>query len=359
MRLSPQFPARRTGFTLIELLVVIAIIGVLIALLLPAIQKVRAAAARASCKNNLKQIGIAAHNYEGVYKNFPPGYLGTGPNLTANGPIPPFQWVGCLFYLLPYIEQGNLDVSANAFAKSLGAPQYFLPTKAYPPFFAEDAPHLSYTQIKSFVCPSDQPYNSTVGTIVLIHTATTAGGGNLNVYCPPITVNGVATGNFYITAYAAPNGTPIAPGGILPELLGRTNYVGVAGVGGLACPTFQGCFRNRTMVSLTDITSADGTAHTFLFGESLGDSDAAITRQYSLSWAGAGAMPAYWGTATGPSCQWYNFSSKHSGVVQFCFADGSVHGFKKGVDVNSPYLGSFYGLAGYNDAQTADESVIE
>ena len=107
-----NYGKRRHGFTLIELLVVIAIIAILIGLLVPAVQKVRAAAARTTCQNNLHQIGIAAANYESTYKHLPPGYLGPPPpgtNLSNAGPM-----VGCLAFLLPYIEQGPIDQEMRA-----------------------------------------------------------------------------------------------------------------------------------------------------------------------------------------------------------------------------------------------------
>src|SRR5689334_13613743 len=102
-------PVRRRGFTLVELLVVIAIIAVLIGLLLPAVQKVREAAARMSCQNNLKQLALAAHDYDGNCQRLPAGA--------------DWQNVGCLVYLLPYIEQ---DAHFKNFSFDPRYPLYYL-----------------------------------------------------------------------------------------------------------------------------------------------------------------------------------------------------------------------------------------
>src|SRR6187397_17592 len=95
---------RRPGFTLIELLVVIAIIALLMALLLPAIQKVREAANKMLCGDHLRQLAIAAHNYHVDYEKLPPGILAvsTAPPINATEA----QFAGCLTLLLPYLEQG-------------------------------------------------------------------------------------------------------------------------------------------------------------------------------------------------------------------------------------------------------------
>ncbi|MDA0835947.1 MAG: DUF1559 domain-containing protein [Planctomycetota bacterium] len=93
---------RRRGFTLIELLVVIAIIAVLIALLLPAVQQAREAARRTQCRNNIKQLGLALHNYLDTHKVFPPGVIWNSPTSLFTGPRTPM-----LVFLLPYIDQSN------------------------------------------------------------------------------------------------------------------------------------------------------------------------------------------------------------------------------------------------------------
>lgn len=96
----------RQGFTLIELLVVIAIIGSLLGLLLPAVQKVREAASRVRCKNNLKQIGIACHGYHDVFNALPPGYRAASPYVDGvTDTSPGWGWAA---FLLPYLEQDNL-----------------------------------------------------------------------------------------------------------------------------------------------------------------------------------------------------------------------------------------------------------
>jgi prepilin-type processing-associated H-X9-DG protein/prepilin-type N-terminal cleavage/methylation domain-containing protein len=109
-------PLRRCGITLIELLVVIAIIGVLIGLLLPAVQKIRDTAGRIKCANNLRQIGLALHNYHDAKKQFPPGVQG----FQSPWEPPPYHgthifW-SWLAELLPYVEQGNLYQQANAWS---------------------------------------------------------------------------------------------------------------------------------------------------------------------------------------------------------------------------------------------------
>lgn len=127
---TSQLPPRRSAFTLIELLVVIAIIAILVALLLPAVQQAREAARRSSCKNNLKQIGLALHNYLDTYTVFPPAFC-VGTDGTPGG-----QW-SVHARLMPFVEQGNLyDVANLEQAYVTGAPP-------------------ANVRVPIYVCPSD------------------------------------------------------------------------------------------------------------------------------------------------------------------------------------------------------------
>jgi len=154
MRRSNTRCQRRTAFTLIELLVVIAIIAVLIALLLPAVQQAREAARRSQCKNNLKQLGLALHNYHDTYNVFPYRQGGTGnPAFSESGDATTnANTASGLISLLPYVEQAPLynRISADGFG---GYPWGY-----YEPWFAK---------IPVFLCPSDAGSSASVaGTFV-------------------------------------------------------------------------------------------------------------------------------------------------------------------------------------------------
>ena len=122
---------------------------------------------------------------------------------------------------------------------------------------------------------------------------------------------------------------------------------------------YVGVFANRTSPSLAQLTSGDGTSNTALFGEYLGDADTG-PRQLAGCWMGVGALPAAWGLDTGarPRSGWYMFTSRHSGIVQFCFGDGSVRGLRKG---QSPGSGGWYQYvyaSGWHDGQVVDFTAI-
>jgi prepilin-type N-terminal cleavage/methylation domain-containing protein len=331
--MSRVTPARgRRGFTLIELLVVIAIIAVLMGLLVPAVQKVRDAAARIQCSNNLAQLGKAAHNYQSANNTLPPGFLGPMPDLAAKqgtykGQDYGFQgqYVGCLAFLLPYLEQDA--VYRNMLA---GLPNNYLsPLVSYPSWWTlGSTAQASFANIKTFLCPSDsaQASQGVVGAL---------------------------------TTFTTPTGFEVYFGGFLNVPVGRSNYVGVAGYGGAALNDFQGVFTNRNTVSLPQLTSADGTSNTLLFGECAtslvpnGNTNVTVAH----SWMGSGCLPTAWGTVDQQGGAWYAFTSKHTAMVQFCYADGSVHGIRKNLTSGTPYAQYIF-AGGWKDGQPVDFTLI-
>jgi prepilin-type N-terminal cleavage/methylation domain-containing protein/prepilin-type processing-associated H-X9-DG protein len=158
---------RRSGFTLIELLVVLAIVGILIGLVLPAVQKVRAAALRVSCQNNLKQIGLALHNHHAAVERFPPGRGVPQPGIFS-----------AHAYLLPYLEQ---DTTAAHIDYTLAPASY-----SAPPLFHDGSRNLpaATTVVRTFLCPADRatgrvPGSDYAGTSYAANAGTGLNGGNL------------------------------------------------------------------------------------------------------------------------------------------------------------------------------------
>jgi prepilin-type N-terminal cleavage/methylation domain-containing protein/prepilin-type processing-associated H-X9-DG protein len=332
-------PPSRAAFTLIELLVVIAIIAVLIGLLLPAVQKVREAAARSSCANNLKQIGLAAHHYQSVHGRLPPGNLGPYPLRPFQQGDPAYvSWyksaphVGVLAHLLPHLEYDNVyrQLNVNWDVENPGGTGWW-----------NDASNwtMALSRLKVFQCPSDNLYGGqSIGAVV-------------RIYYPPD-----APLNVTIGYYAPPVG----------DQLGLTNYLGV---GGAYVDTpdpywgqWVGIFTNRSRTSLANIP--DGASNTLMFGESICQNVDGV-RQYNVAWM-TGPYGLTVGGLMGPRDSiGAFFSSRHPGVVQFCFADGSVRGVNRGnTFLNSPtatpsidwYV--LQQLAGMRDGGTRDTSAL-
>jgi prepilin-type N-terminal cleavage/methylation domain-containing protein/prepilin-type processing-associated H-X9-DG protein len=305
----------KRGFTLIELLVVIVIIGVLMGLLLPAVQNTREAARRMECSNKLKQLGLAATNFHLAHRSFPPGFLGSVPPVHIDSNNANDQYIGVIPFLLPFLEHTNnfrlIDPSMTKVDQSA------------PPWWSKENKSTwdaAQYRLADFLCPSAPD----------------------SVRGKALAPTGLPSGATLEVLYTYVDSSIIYLSGMEYDsddngnALGLTHYLGSAGLFGVInipyYDRYRGVFTDRSRVSISQIT--DGTSKTLLFGEAIGQltydqSFSHFTGSdlcYGNSWMGCGALPLYWGLGDGT---WYQFSSLHAGTVPFCFADGSVHQLSK------------------------------
>jgi prepilin-type N-terminal cleavage/methylation domain-containing protein/prepilin-type processing-associated H-X9-DG protein len=301
---------KRTGFTLIELLVVIAIIAILIALLVPAVQKVRDAAARIQCDNNLKQIGLALHGFHNDNKYFPSGIMvpisssisgaiqpGTCPSCAP--PPMPNSFGSWLTMILPYMDQVPLFSEINLSEREYG--------------YCGSPTSPGASVIAAYICPAD--------------------------YVPQ-TVIQYSSYYFGVNSYFANAGTSAWP---------------------VASASLNGVMYYNSSVTINQIT--DGTSNTLLAGEryskdpSLTDSQLAGTRGWA--WTNYNSGQDSLGdtsypinsqeSAIGLDSRLTNFGSGHAGGANFLLCDGTVRYFSTQFTTNSV---NWQRLSVPNDNQT-------
>ena len=376
--------SRRKGFTLIELLVVIAIIGILMAMLLPAVQQVREAARRTDCANRLRQISIAIHNFHDSNKRLPPGLLGTPgvPDFT-NFITPTFhpniddaQGTSALGLVQPFMELNTLYEQMEPIAYDMYTflHEYLDPMGTFDdpsddlPYYDSEMMESSFdipdtdimlaTIVPNFECPSDD-----INAVIIDRTDTWATAFNISRASYQPVVVGTTDDTFwggYVVWFD--DGTVVA----------RTNYVSCIGAHGhTQTPeksVWRGCMTTRARVTLETIS--DGSSKTIMLAESVGsiwDSQ----RSNCLCWfKGAtaqarGLVPFYQnrrvdadptdgineetltmlGTAKFASL--FGFGASHPAGVNIGFADGSVHNLNRAI-----FWETLYQLASARDGGT-------
>lgn len=304
------------GFTLIELLVVIAIIGILIALLVPAIVQVRESASRVQCKNNLRQIGLALHSYHDRWESFPSGYVSTvGPGGPADDQGPGWGWSALI---LPYLEKNNLSQQID-FTKGITDPANAT---------------ARTTVLKVFLCPSDAG-KDTFTVDKLGDASSTYSTPLLDVNSKPVEV---AHSN-YVGIFGNPEITPD------PGFLDTTNPD--------RSIVHQGMFYRNSRVRIAQVT--DGTTNTLFVGERSsnlayatwtgsvtgGQVPPKIPDPFGFGPEGAPILtlghtgnyldvPPH--TPNSPVNHVDDFWSRHSLGVNFLFVDGSVRNINDQID---------------------------
>lgn len=313
----------RAAFTLVELLVVIAIIGILVGLLLPAVQAAREAARRMSCQNNIKQLGLALHNFESTYKVLPPGYLGP-PRPGMNATATPFddptvggpqQYYGMLPFLLPFIEQTALFdqfprdlVRFNRIAAP-GEDLRWLGTLTPALLGGATQPwNIAQFRVPTLVCPSDAKESR------LTHVWSRG-----HIRASSATSTGITA---HLFSGAASGGWPVAA-------LGKTSYLGICGRPDVSGGMFEGMFRNRSRTRFAEVT--DGLSNTLAMTEAHGGVSGTSVGQWL--WISAVTLPGSTAAAWLPGQNnWYNAASFHTGIINGTAGDGSVRSIATNID---------------------------